>query len=420
MTLGEVVDSAPIELAGVTVNGATHNVIIVTGDYGETQAIDAATGAILWSFTPAGARGLPAAQVTDATPVADPNREFVYTASPDGYIHKLSLANGSQVWQTQVVLGPKTEKLDGGISYADGSVIVVTGGYDGDGPPYQGHVLALNPVTGQITHVFYTLCSNNTALINPSTCSQSDSGIWGRGGANIMPNGNILIATGNAFFDGITNWGDSVMELSPTLTLKQNWTPTNQAMLNTSDTDLGSTEPAILPDRGGVQYAVQGGKDGILRLINLNALDGTAGGPAGPKTGGELQSNVDSPGGTDVFSQPAVWTSPSGTTYVYVADADGTEALIYNSSNRLTTTPAWSNSNAGTSPVVAGGLLYVYDENRGTLNVYNPTSGALITSLPAAIGHWNSPIVVNGIIALPVGSNHNPGSNQKLYIWRVP
>jgi hypothetical protein len=42
--------------------------------------------------------------------------------------------------------------------------------------------------------------------------------------------------------------------------------------------------------------------------------------------------------------------------------------------------------------VVAGGLLYVYDHG-GRLNVYMPTTGRLVASLPAGSGHWNSPIV---------------------------
>ena len=36
------------------------------------------------------------AQITNASPLADPDRRFVYAASPDGLIHKLSLADGSE------------------------------------------------------------------------------------------------------------------------------------------------------------------------------------------------------------------------------------------------------------------------------------------------------------------------------------
>ena len=48
------------------------------------------------------------------------------------------------------------------------------------------------------------------------TCPASDSAIWGRDGAVIEPGtGRILVATGNAPFNGSTDWGDSVLELRP-------------------------------------------------------------------------------------------------------------------------------------------------------------------------------------------------------------
>ena len=51
---------------------------------------------------------------------------------------------------------------------------------------------------------------------------------------------------------------------------------------------------------------------------------------------------------------------------------------------------------------MAGGLLYVYDPG-GALNVYDPGTGRRLRSLPAGAGHWSSPIVSGGVIALPVG-----------------
>ena len=58
---------------------------------------------------------------------------------------------------------------------------------------------------------------------------------------------------------------------------------------------------------------------------------------------------------------------------------------------------------SGTSPVLASGLLYVYDEIGATLRVLRPATGATVATLPAASGHWNSPIVVGGRVILPVG-----------------
>ena len=46
----------------------------------------------------------------------------------------------------------------------------------------------------------------------------------------------------------------------------------------------------------------------------------------------------------------------------------------------------WTKTAGGTSPVVAGGLLFVYDWNGGALNVYVPTTGRRVASLPVGRG----------------------------------
>ena len=202
--------------------------------------------------------------------------------------------------------------------------MVVTGGYIGDIPPYQGHVVMIDRATGRVTDVWNSLGSNHHHLMVPSSYPASDSAIWARAGAVIEPgSGRILVATGNGPFNGATNWGDSVLELSPNAArLLHNWTPRDQAQLNATDADLGSTAPALV-SVAGYRLAVQGGKDGQLHLLNLNALNGTRGG-AGRRLGGELE-DISSPGGAQVFTAPAVW-SHGGRVYVFVADGSGTAA----------------------------------------------------------------------------------------------
>jgi hypothetical protein len=231
--------------------------------------------------------------------------------------------------------------------------------------------------------------------------------------------GQILVATGNGPFNGATNWGDSVLELSPDASrLVQNWTPRDQAQLSVSDTDLGSTSPALLPPVRGHRLAVQGGKDGLLRLLNLNRLNGTSGG-AGGRLGGELQ-DVSSPGGGEVFTAPAVW-SHAGRVYVFVADDAGTAAYELRGGGRPGLQQVWENGNAGTSPLIAGNLLYVYDEQRGQLDIYGPARGGLLRSLPAAPGHWSSPIVIGGRIILPTGgSTANNATHSRIFIYYLP
>jgi len=81
---------------------------------------------------------------------------------------------------------------------------------------------------------------------------------------------------------------------------------------------------------------------------------------------------------------------------------------------------AWKSSTPGTSPVIAGGLLYIYDEIDGSVAVREPTSGILITSLATGTGHWNSPIVVGGRVILPVGTYHDHAARGVIDIYHLP
>jgi PQQ-like domain len=399
------VDSSPIYLHGVSVRGETHDVFFVTTTYGITLAIDAANGSILWRWTPRSYSHLAgSAQITTATPVADPSRKWIYAASPDGRIQKLSVATGDAVWRRSITKLPAREKIAASLNFQNGHVIATTGGYIGDQPPYQGHVVVIAARNGRLLHVWNSLCSRRHGLINPPTCTPSDSAIWGRAGAVVAPgSGKLLVATGNAPWDGHTNWGDSVLVLSARAKLVGNYTPTNTAQLNAQDIDLGSTSPVYLTSK----LIAQGGKDGKIRLLSLRRMRGTR-----PHKGHELQI-VSTPSGTDLFTAPAVWRSGKSI-WLVAADGGGTQAWSLRG-GRLHS--VWRNGNGGTSPVIAGGVLWVYDPGGG-LRVYEPASGRLVTTLSSGGGHWNSPIVTDGRVALPEGDANDHATSGVLDIWR--
>lgn len=406
--LGGTVDAAPIYLHAVQVLGAAHDVFFVTTSYGQTLAIDANAGTILWRFTPPGYAGwVGTERITNTTPVADPDRASVYAASPDGKVERLAVADGHVVWSTAITSRPDREKIASPLGFFRGRVIVVTGGYVGDAPPYQGHVALLDAGSGALLHVWNSLCSDRPGVIDPASCAQSGSAIWGRAGAVVdTTTGNLFVATGNGKWDGATAWGDAVVELDPDATrLLGNFTPSNTLYLDTNDADLGSTSPVLLD----ATHLVQGGKDAKLRVIDLTRAAGTT-----AHMGGETQS-VGTPSGGELFTAPAV-VHANGATTLYVADGSGTAAWTY-AGGQLTS--LWSNGNPGTSPVVAGGLLYVYDPG-GALRVYDPASGHVLTQLQAGGGHWNSPIVADGKIALPEGNANSHATTGVLDIWRLP
>jgi hypothetical protein len=390
----------------VKVGGATHDAFFVTTTYGITLAIDAASGKILWRWTPPRySHFAGTAQITTATPVADPSRKWIYAASPDGLIQKLSVKSGHAVWRRVITKLPGYEKIAASLNFESGHVIATTGGYIGDAPPYQGHVVVIAARNGRLLHVWNSLCSNLHRLIYPPFCGASDSAIWGRAGAVVVPgSGKLLVATGNAPWNGHTNWGDAVLVLSSKAKLVGNYTPTNTRQLNFGDVDLGSTSPVYLTS----ELIAQGGKDGKIRLLSLRRLLGTR-----PHKGHELQV-VSTPSGTDLFTAPAVWRSGKQI-WLIAADGGGTQAWSLRG-GRLHS--AWRNSNGGTSPVIAGGLLWVYDLGGG-LRVYQPASGKLVTTLSAGSGHWNSPIATDGRVALPEGNANDHSTSGVLDIWRV-
>ena len=175
VSLPGTVDSSPIELNDVTVKGHKRDVVVLTTSYGRTVAINARTGARLWQFAPSDVgilAGTP--QFTNASPTADPDHRYVYASTPDGRVHKLSLATGREVrsghWPARVTLDPSHEKLASPPSIDAGHLIVVTDGYIGDIPPYQGHVVEISRATGQVQAVFNSLCSNVRHLMHPSRC----------------------------------------------------------------------------------------------------------------------------------------------------------------------------------------------------------------------------------------------------------
>ena len=258
---------------------------------------------------------------------------------------------------------------------------------------------------GKIEAVWNSLCSDRHQLIQPSSCKAQLSALWGRSGAVVDPaSGDVLVASGNGPFDGKTSWGDSLIRLSGDLSqLKGSWTPTDQASLESADTDIGSTSPIVL----GGGYFAQGGKDGKVRLLNASSLS-----PVG-HTGGELQT-IPTPGGADLFTAPAVWHQGSGA-WLFIGTNQGLSAWKM-SGGRLQ--KVWENGTPSTSPVIGGGLLYAYDPAGSGLHVYAPGSGKQVAVLTAGAGHWNSPIAVDGRVAVPEGTANAHDTRGVLDIYR--
>ena len=405
IALPGTVDSSAIYLHDVVVSGAPHDVFFMTTSYGKTLALDASSGRILWVFTPPGySRYAGSYRITTSTPAADPNRKYIYAAAPTGRVYRLLVSNGHQQtgpgWPVAITRLPSREKITGAINLSGSHVIAATGGYIGDEPPYQGHVVVIDRLGGRILGVFNTLCANLHRLLDPGRgCPQSHGSVWARDAVRVLPNGNLLFATGRGRADDRAYFGNSVLELTPNAReIVGYWTPPDANDRDTQDIDVGSTGP-VPTGRGTI---LQSGKDGKLHLIRLG------------KPGREVQT-LDAPGGSAMIAgYPAVWSHAGRTTIFLATDSGGTAA--YNVQRNGTLQEIWRNSTPGTSPVVAGGLVYVYDP-AGGLFIYNARNGHRIARLSSGSGHWNAPIVVDGRVALPEGNanDHETSGTFNLY-----
>jgi outer membrane protein assembly factor BamB len=404
-TLPAVPDAPPVLVHAVTMpSGGTRDLLVFTTRDGRTVAVDANGGGVVWARQTHGVR------YTTAGPVADPSRQSVYSCGLDGFLHRYALATGEETtnngWPVLVSRMTQTEKLSATLNQAGGRIYVTTAGYPGDAPPYQGHVVIADGGSGAST-VFNSLCGNINHVLAQGECSADQSGIWARAGTVIDPQtGNIFVTTGNGPYDadrGGHNYGNSVIELSGDGSrVLDTYTPTNEQQLTDTDTDLGSTEPALLPRIANSKtplLALQGGKDAKLRLLNRANLSGQ-GGPG--HIGGELQM-LNSPG-CGVFDQPVVWTDPSSkAVWIIVGGLCGLGGYqaVTDGAGVTRLQQVWKNDDAGTTPVLAGGVLF--QQSSGEVHALDPHTGkTLWTSRLASAGgstgniHWQSVIVVNG------------------------
>lgn len=436
-------EGAPVLLTNVTTPFGSKDVLYLTLRDGTLIALDAASGATLWSRYPDDANPCAIAAYpcfTSSSPAIDPNRQFVYGYALDGFVHKYAVGDGTEItdggWPELASAKPDVEAESGALAFAtaqNGTTYLYAtfagapwlpdfSGYD-----YQGHITAINLATGaQIT--FNAACSDqgsvhfvkndpNPPIAAMPDCVQQwftkdgnpmadgDGGIWARGGATYDPvSDRIYISTGNGLFsanNGGHDWSDSVLALPAALdqaliTPLDSYTPDNYQALMYNDVDLGATSITLVPAPAGsakTHIGVQAGKDSYLRLIDLDDMSGMG---APGYTGGELLV-ASVPQGNMVITQPIVWTNPdTGAIMLIVANNFGISAtqVVVDTANgnlpalRTFGAPNWINSGMSVpgSATSAGGTSPVLAN--GVL-YYAGGSGVLALDPASGTTLWN-------------------------------
>jgi Legume lectin domain/Chitobiase/beta-hexosaminidase C-terminal domain len=414
--------------AGTSQAGTVHNVVFVATQNDSIYAFDAdsvsgANANPLWQITlldvahgaAAGATSVPNGDVSTAdinpiigitgTPVIDLATGTLYvvgkTLEGSAFVqrlHALDITTGLEKFGAPVALSgqvsgtgngssggvlkwdPKWENQRPGLLELNG-IIYIGFAAHGDNGPWHGWILAYNAATLAQTGVW---CTSPNGL---------GSGIWMSGAglaADIpsgFPYGRMFVATGNGDYTASTpytnqfDYGDSIVRLDLTNgvpTVRDEFTPYNQATLNSEDADVASGGVLILPDQttgAHLHELVQVGKDGVVHLVDRD-------------TPGEYSTTADNivqevAGQTSgLWSIPAYW---NGT--VYFGGQGSTMKAFSLTGGLLSTTPTSSSTVSfgypGDTPVISSngttnGIVWAV-----RTDAYNSAGPAILYALNA-------------------------------------
>src|SRR6185295_8093085 len=187
-TLPATADGAPVFLSAVATAGGTRDLVFVTTKAGHLVALDAHSGATVWSVQhgPGSCHinNGTSACFTTASPAIDPGRQFVYGYGLDGSVHKHAVATGAELtgggWPELATTKGFDEKGSSPLVFAtarSGSrfLYMVHGGYPGDRGDYQGHLTAIN--LGDGTQRVFNLACSNQAVHFVTTPGTPDCGV---------------------------------------------------------------------------------------------------------------------------------------------------------------------------------------------------------------------------------------------------
>lgn len=349
----------PLWVADVTVQAAQHNVVIVATEHDGLFAFDAdaAPCVTLWSVSlidaghggsggettvPAGTTGnlvgsgfgdvQPEVGVT-GTSVIDPATNTLYVVSKSvsaaqtnfyQRLHAIDLTSGNERpgspitisgtypgtgdGGTTVTFNARTQFQRVGLALVNGIVYLAWAAHE-DTAPYYGWAMGYR---------YDGTSFSQTAVLNVTPDAQY-GGIWMGGGAIAADSAsNLYLLTGNGAFDATTttppntDYGDSLLQMSPSLVISQYFTPTDQLSDQQSDRDFGAGGAAVLADLPAgspvTHLLMGGGKDGGLYVLNRDNLGGL----------GDAAAVQVLPLGHGIFSTGAFWNNN-----FYIAAAGG-------------------------------------------------------------------------------------------------
>jgi hypothetical protein len=376
------VDAQPLYMSAVEVAGkGRHDVLFVATEHATLYAFDAesnegANAEPLWQVSLLGAGettadlsagGRACAQISPeigitSTPVIDPSRQtiFVVAMSKTGgsYIqrlHAIDVTSGAERPGSPVVVqasapgtGPNSE--GGVITFLprmykeraglllDGGRLYLTWASHCDLQPYNGWVMAYDPVTLE-----------QTALLNV-TPNGIEGSNWGSGAAPAADGlGNIYFLDANGTFDTTLDsrgfpskldFGNAMLRISTAggeLAVADYFATYNTVAQSTQDIDFGSGGALLLPDEVGSaahpHLVVGAGKDGNIYLVDRDDMGKWNGVDGGADNSQIVEELPDATPGR-IFSSPAYFDHA-----LYFGDIGGTLKRFAMADGHITATP---------------------------------------------------------------------------------
>jgi hypothetical protein len=334
----------PLYVSALNIAGGTHNVVYVCTEHDSVYAFDGDTGgAALWqvslgtSVTDQNCGDLVPEVGITGTPVIDlgSNTLYVDAKTEEGAnhfhrLHALDLSTGAEKFGGPVTISATVPGVTfdafnqhqrAGLLLLNGVVYLAYGSHCDHGA-YHGWLLGYNAGPGTISQV--------TAYCTTPTGQQG--AIWSCGmGPAADANGYIYVETGNGTWDGVSNFGDSFIKFSTAggLAVADWFTPHNQSQLNSSDLDLGSGGPVLVPPH----YVVGLGKTGAMYLCNPNNM-----GHFNASMDSCLQSFIASAQSSTVGTSPVYWNGPAKQ-YLFISSGKDTAKSYQFTGTSINPTP---------------------------------------------------------------------------------
>ena len=360
------------------------NAVFVATESDSVYAVNATNGNVLWKTNlgaPVPGSALPCGDISPSgitgTPVIDVATGVLYAVAflnpGEHVLFGLNIKNGSVLSHVAVdaaAANPLVEQQRGALLLDNGYVYIPYGGLDGDCGQYHGWVVG-------------TSTSGSGPLLSYQVPTGREGGIWGTAGITLGPNGNLYVATGNSEATMTFDYGDAVIELSPSLTVVNYFAPTNWAQLNSGDIDLGSVAPTILPNGDILQI----GKEGVGYLLSGTNLGGV---------GGQLFNESICGGGYG-------GTATVGQSVLVPCD-DGLVKIDIGTSNFSV---AWNGSGFDSgSPIVTGDVVWAVNISTADLLGFDLSTGEPLYSFAlGSVDHFITPGAAPGAVFIGAGSH---------------